>query len=239
MSHPDRKRFATAIRDNPSDPIPRLLFADWLDENRSPGLARLLRLGAISGGGYGGGGYGDGDGDGDGDGGGYGGGGYGDGDGDGGGYGGGGYGNGGGYGGGGYGDGGGGYGDGDGGYGDGGYGDGDGDGGGYLKVRVSEGINMENGLHIITVAAGYSPYVLIGWAKVGDLFVNLYNCRVIRRFGSRANLAAIAKEGPQQDTELLAASPVEHVAVMSVGRAIPCNEKAWRNECPKPPEFPG
>jgi uncharacterized protein (TIGR02996 family) len=118
---------------------------------------------------------------------------------------------------------------GDGGYG--GYGDGGGDG---VKILISEGLTMTDGMYIITIAAGYSPYVMIGWAEVGDLFVTFRNCRVIRKFGSRANLAVIAKKGPQSDTELLAPSECEYIGIAMIGRAIPCVPANWRKECPEP-----
>lgn len=149
---------------------------------------------------------------------------------------------------GGYGDGGdGGYGgDGYGGGGDGGGGDG-GDGGdgygnyggdgGLTKRTISEALAMKEGLSIITVASGYNPYVLVGWARPGDLFVDLYGCRLIRRFGGQAQLANLAKKGLQANTELLDPSEYESIGIACIGRVIPCNEAAWKKECPRPAAF--
>lgn len=93
---------------------------------------------------------------------------------------------------------------------------------------------MSDGIHIVTIPAGYSPYVLVGWAERNDLFIRLHNCRVIRRFGARGELAKIAKKGPQADTQLLEASEYEDIPITSIGRAITCDEKAWKKDCPKP-----
>lgn len=125
---------------------------------------------------------------------------------------------------------------GDGGFGDGGFGDGGlGDGGfGDSKRILSEGLAMTDGLSLITLASGYNPFVLVGWARRGDFFVEMHGCRVVRRYGNRAQLAVIASKGPQRDTELLAASAVEYVGVVMIGRVIPCDEDAWAKECPRP-----
>ncbi len=177
-------------------------------------------------GGYGDGGYG-GDGDGGGDGG-YGGYGDGDGGGDGGGYGDGGD----------YGDGGG-YGDdgGDGGDGDGGYGDGDGGGyGGYGYGGLTQEDDMRNGLAIVTTPGGSYPYVRVGWLqhRDGDWW-ELRGCRVIKRFGQgNATLAGLAQTGPVRGTELLTASPVEHVHALHCIRVIPADPTAWAKDCPEP-----
>jgi len=211
-----------AVLANPTDRLPQLIFADWLDERGSPDNAFLIRSQGIFKRFI--------DGDGDGGGGGYGGyGGYGDG------YGDGGYGGGYGGGGGGYGGGGGGYGGGGDSYGDSYGGDGDGgDGGKPSTQTIPDGLTMKNGLHIITIPAGYSPYVMVGWAERNDLFIEFRNCRVIRNFGSRAQLSVIAKKGPQFDTVLLEASEEESIPITSIGRSIPCDPKKWAKECPKP-----
>src|SRR4051812_12096220 len=36
--------FLADIVENPADPAPRLVFADWLDQNREPGRAGPIRL---------------------------------------------------------------------------------------------------------------------------------------------------------------------------------------------------
>jgi uncharacterized protein (TIGR02996 family) len=203
----------------PTDITTRLVLADLFDENMMPESAELLRAGFCfnRGDGDGGGcGYGDGcgygGGDGGGDGGGCGGGdgcGYGGGDGGGGGGGGGG--------------------------GDGG-GCGGGDGGG--DVYFSRGFAMvDDGLYIICSPGGYYPYVRIGWCRRVDGFIEMLNCRVIRRFGTGAQLAKLAKEGPVSTTQLLEASDVEWVSIPSASRIIRCDAKAWKTECPKPKEF--
>jgi hypothetical protein len=131
---------------------------------------------------------------------------------------------------GGYGGGGGYGGDGDGG--DGGYG---GDGGGSKTLTaIPEGLIVTDGLYFLTTPSGYYPWVLIGWVERRDLFVRLRNCRVVRRYGSRTQLAVIAKKGPGRDTELLDASAEEWIPITSITRAIPCDPKAWQAECPKP-----
>lgn len=140
-----------------------------------------------------------------------------------------------------------GYGGGDGGYGGdggggggGGYGgDGDGGYGGVLKIknRYSEGIIVGNGFYILTVAGGYAPYVLVGWVERHDDMTRLRNSRVIRKFGSRAQLSVIAKKGPRSDTDLLDLSPEEWIPVGSCGRIIPADPKAWKDQCPKPEEM--
>ncbi len=182
-----------------------LILADWNDEQGNYQSARMLRAGiGILGYGYGG-GYGDGYGDG---------GGYGDGDG-------------------------GGYGDGDGygsGYGGGGgYGGGYGGGGGYGSGFVlSRGFFMDNGFQIICCPGGYYPYVRIGWCVRMDNFIRIYNCRLIKRFGTDAELAKIAKEGPLPSTQLLSMAEYEDVSSALIARAIPATATAWKKEVPKP-----
>jgi len=141
--------------------------------------------------------------------------------------------------GGGYGDGGGGGGVGDGGVGDGGGGGyGDGDGGGYGDgdggYKLSRGFTMRSGLYIVCSPGGYYPYVRVGWLSRDDGLIRLRNCRVVRRFGTDAQLAEIAKTGPKSNTQLLAAADEEFTSVGLISRAIPCDPKAWREHCPKP-----
>ncbi len=196
-----------------------------------PVLVTAPQYGYDDDGGYGGGGYG-GYGGGDGGGGGGGDGGGGDGGDGGGGDGDGGYGGDGDGGDGGDGDGGdGGGGDGGGG-GYGGGGDGGGDGGGGLTQEDE----MQNGLAIVTTPGGSYPYVRVGWLRhrEGDWW-DFLGARVIKRFGQgNATLAGLAQSGPVRGTELLAASPVEHVHALHAIRVIPAVEKAWATECPKP-----
>lgn len=90
------------------------------------------------------------------------------------------------------------------------------------------------GLYIICSPGGYYPYVRIGWCRRADSMIEMRCCRVIRRFGTDAQLAVIAKDGPISSTQLLDPSDVEYVSVGMVSRLIPCNEKKWRKECPKP-----
>jgi hypothetical protein len=128
----------------------------------------------------------------------------------------------------------------DGGY-DGGYGygyDGGGGGyGGYGEYLLSKGFSMDNGLHIICSPGGYYPYVRVGWCVREDGFIWMYNCRLVKRFGTNAELAKIAEEGPISNTQLLSMAEKESVSVAMISRAIPCNPAAWRKECPKPKEM--
>src|SRR4051794_24185031 len=39
-----RQALLNAIRDNPDDDAPRLIYADWLDENGQPERAKFIRL---------------------------------------------------------------------------------------------------------------------------------------------------------------------------------------------------
>ncbi len=198
-----------------SEPDARAVLEDWC-LTYGHDVRDMIRAPSI---------YGD-DGDGDG---------YGDGDGDGG-YGGDGYG---GYGG-----------DGDGGYGGaggdgyGGYGDGDGDGygdgGKYTFKRLET--DVREGLTIVTLPSGGSyPYVLVGWLRrvQGDEY-ELAGARCIKRFGQDQALASLAENGPWKPTTsagtklLDAATQPELVHRLHIGRAIPCNKKAWAKWCPKP-----
>jgi uncharacterized protein (TIGR02996 family) len=43
LSHADEAAFVAAIRDNPGDALPRLIFADWLDEHGRAAEAAWLR----------------------------------------------------------------------------------------------------------------------------------------------------------------------------------------------------
>ncbi len=242
---PTPKELLDFIDDNPGDFTAVLVFADWQDENGFPNSAKILRNGQGryfgsgdgGGGGFGGGSFdggfgGDGsdgsdgsfDGGGDGDGGGFGGGGFGGGDGDGGGFGGG--------------DGSGGDGggaDADGGIYGGSIGGSSGSSSGSGNFIISRGFAMvEPGLHIICVPAGYYPYVRIGWCERRDDMLVIRNCRVIKKFGTLAELAAIAEEGPKVSTKLLTMAKYETTATGLIARCIPCNPKAWAKECPKP-----
>lgn len=44
FTNPDLLAFMAAIRDKPEDDAPRLIFADWLDENGEPEWAEYIRL---------------------------------------------------------------------------------------------------------------------------------------------------------------------------------------------------
>lgn len=95
---------------------------------------------------------------------------------------------------------------------------------------------MVNGLAIVTTPGGSYPYVRVGWLqhREGDWW-ELRGCRVIKRFGQgNATLAGLAQSGPVRGTELLAASPVEHVHALHCIRVIPADAKAWADECPEP-----
>lgn len=95
---------------------------------------------------------------------------------------------------------------------------------------------MRNGLAIVTTPGGSYPYVRVGWLqhREGDWW-ELRGCRVIKRFGQgNATLAGLAQTGPVRGTELLAASPVEHVHALHCIRVIPANPKAWAEHCPEP-----
>lgn len=95
---------------------------------------------------------------------------------------------------------------------------------------------MVNGLAIVTTPGGSYPYVRVGWLqhREGDWWV-LQGCRVIKRFGqNNATLAGLAQTGPVRGTELLAASPVEHVHALHCIRVIPAVESAWAKDCPRP-----
>lgn len=205
--------FRSAVA-NPCTSVPVLLLADRLEEIGLGQTARLLRLrGLYLRIRYGGGKDDDGGDGSDG--------GYGDNDGDGGvGYG--------------------------GGYGGGGGSDGDADGGGsggggslnaILRCHA-EGPVVDDGFYILAIPAGHYPFVLAGWVDRRDLFLRVRNSRVLRRYGSRAQLSVLADNGPQPDTQLLDLSPVEWVPVSSVARAIPADPAAWADHCPDPDAGP-
>jgi uncharacterized protein (TIGR02996 family) len=229
----DGEALLAAVDAEPSNSLPRLVFADWLEERGWPRDARMVRSGigfvgnTIRGGGYGDGG----DGSGGYGSGGYGDGGYGAGDGY---YGAGGSADGsGGYGSGGYGDGG--YGDGGSGGGDGGDGDGDG-AGAIIKTHLSGGFVMNDGLHLVCSPGGWSPYVIVAWCRVRDGWV-VYEPghRCVRRFGGLAQLSRLAAKGPIASTELL--DPSENgggCSTAAVVRYEVCNPDAWAEACPKP-----
>ncbi len=44
MSATDRAAFLRAIADNPDDDLPRLVYADWLDEHGEPERAEFIRV---------------------------------------------------------------------------------------------------------------------------------------------------------------------------------------------------
>lgn len=93
---------------------------------------------------------------------------------------------------------------------------------------------MDDGLYIMCMPGGWYPWVMVGWVECDDLFIKFKNCRVIRRYGSSAQLSVIAKKGPQRDTELLEPSELELIAITSISRAILCDEVAWKTYCPRP-----
>jgi uncharacterized protein (TIGR02996 family) len=219
----DCEAFRQAIEEAPADCLPRLIFADWLDERGRPTQARWLRSAPPyprirdddGGGGYGGGcgSYG-----------GDGGGGYGGGCGGYGGYGG--YGDGGGYGG--------------GGDGYGGYGGGDGGGGGCGgRAKLTRGIFMNDGLHLIVTPGGYSPYVVLAWVRVRDGWLTYApGHRTVRRFGSGAQLSQLAASGPIDTTQLLEPSRLGGgCSAAAVCRFEVCDPAAWADHCPQPKDW--
>lgn len=129
-------------------------------------------------------------------------------------------------------------GDGDGSDGDGdagGGGDGDGDGGFGSSIILSRGFSVRNGLYIICSPGGYYPYVRIAWCQRVDVWIEMTNCRVIRNFGTNAELIQIATDGPLDSTRLLKmAKTTEGCSVGMVSRRIECDPKAWEEHCPKP-----
>jgi uncharacterized protein (TIGR02996 family) len=107
-------------------------------------------------------------------------------------------------------------------------------GGDVTKTKTNEVSDMVDGLHIITAPGGDYPYVLVGWAVVDGLEVELHGCRILRRFGGSKFLSELAKSGPIQTTELGPPSDVEYFFRPNLGRVIPADEKAWKEHCPKP-----
>jgi hypothetical protein len=99
---------------------------------------------------------------------------------------------------------------------------------------------MKQGLTIITIPSGYDPYVIVGWlrrAEGHDALEDEWEIiggRVIRRFGRRQSLSAIARTGPADDTQLLDPSAVEWVHRLCIARAIPCDAEAWALHVPRP-----
>jgi hypothetical protein len=93
---------------------------------------------------------------------------------------------------------------------------------------------QHSGLYILCSPGGYYPYVRIGWCSRQDGMIQLRCCRVIKRFGTEAELAKIAKDGPVATTQLLSAANEEYTSVGLVSRLIPCEPAMWEKECPKP-----
>jgi hypothetical protein len=93
-----------------------------------------------------------------------------------------------------------------------------------------------SGLYIICSPGGYYPYVRVAWCDRMDGMIRMRGCRVIKRFGTNAELAKIAQDGPASNAQLLSAAEVEYTSVGLVSRMIPCNPKAWAKACPRPEE---
>lgn len=94
---------------------------------------------------------------------------------------------------------------------------------------------MNSGLYIICTPGGYYPYVRIGWCQRDDIMIRLESCRVIKRFGTEAELNQIAEEGPKSTTQLLKiAKRAEGASVSMISRWIECNPEAWKDHVPKP-----
>jgi hypothetical protein len=89
-------------------------------------------------------------------------------------------------------------------------------------------------LYIVCCPGGYYPYVRIGWCVRVDGFIEIYNCRVIKRFGTDAELARIAVEGPKPNTKLLSMVKMEGTSTGIISRYIECDPTKWEKECPKP-----
>lgn len=116
-----------------------------------------------------------------------------------------------------------------------GVGVGDGFGGGGSPIILSRGFGVRNGLYIICSPGGYYPYVRIAWCQRVDVWIEMTNCRVIRNFGTNAELSQIATDGPLDDTHLLKMSKTtEGCSVGMVSRRIECDPLAWEEHCPKP-----
>jgi len=126
-----------------------------------------------------------------------------------------------------------GYGDGGDGYG----GGGDGGDGGLLKSISNNGENMKPGLHLVSLpSGGFYPYTVVAWFEpLGRDEWAAHGARIIRRYGPSVALATLAAKGPQKGTELLpAAHEPPEVHRLHMGLPRPCNEEAWKKECPKP-----
>lgn len=114
-----------------------------------------------------------------------------------------------------------------------GYGSGS-DGGGFVIPESLLMLTETPQLMIIYTPSGYAPLVRVGWMSCRDYWVLMQNCRVVRRFGGNAQIANLAKKGPIGTTELLDLSEEETAAITACVRVVPCNEKAWIEQCPKP-----
>lgn len=95
---------------------------------------------------------------------------------------------------------------------------------------------MHDGLNIVHTPSGWSPYVIIAWCRVRDGIVEYApGYRVLRRFGSEAQVAQLAANGPAETTQLLDPAPLAGgCSTAMVSRFDEANPEAWVKEMPKP-----
>jgi len=107
-----------------------------------------------------------------------------------------------------------------------------------LSQLLLQEMNMRNGLKIIQLPGRYGYSVTrVGWLRrvAGDEWELLPGSRRIIRKGGNRNIDSLASDGPERDHALTPASKgPEEVHRLVIRRALPANEAAWSEHCPRP-----
>jgi len=108
-------------------------------------------------------------------------------------------------------------------------------------VWLTGGLSMENGLKVVMLAGAYGYSVTrVGWLRrvSGDEWLLEAGARTVIRTGERRGLEHLAIEGPDSGYHLLApGGAAEHIHRLLIRRALPANEAAWIEHCPKPRDW--
>lgn len=101
------------------------------------------------------------------------------------------------------------------------------------------GLAMCDGLQILVLPFGYYyACVMVAWVRCEDgLEVKAHNARVVRFNQGAVDVEELAAKGPRNKVQLRQAVAVESLWRPNVLRALPADEKAWAEHCPRPKGF--
>lgn len=98
---------------------------------------------------------------------------------------------------------------------------------------------LTDGLKILASPVGYyRSVIMVGWLRAGDgLEVEIHGARVLTFPRQIMGMEELAARGPHGGIELRRAVAVEPIWRPNILRAIPANEAAWAEHCPRPASY--